>query len=306
MGKKESFFKRIFKINLKELNQYNIYSFLLYDKDIIDYFYKQSKNIDRLLFLIIGGILGYSTYTQNYAYYLLVIFLIPYFLPWYKSSIVKYTIINEWKGVCDKLNRDFYGVVLTLYQISSPYITTAELFKQAYELPSLEKEIKVLLKFIVFNLEKGYPENEVVYKALTYFKGRKIEKFLANVILATEEGSLYNYLKEEVYEEAKEAQNKVKSYTSILKALTTMVIALTVMLNIILLIITAYTYGKIAEITKKFGNVATNGGLSGIDVEEIIPNIPIKEIFIMEGLFLFPAIAFLFIFINKMFKPLGT
>jgi hypothetical protein len=305
--KRESFFSKLFKINLKELNSYNTYSFLLYDEDIIDYFYRQSKNIDRLLFFIIGGILGYATYVGSYAYYLLVFFLLPYFLPWYKSTIVKFTIENEWKGLVDKLNRDFYGVALTLYQISSPTITSAELFKQAYKLPELNKELKVFLKFIVFNLEKGYPENEVLYKAITYFPGKKMEKFLSDLILSVEEGNLHQYLKEEVYEESKQAELKVKGYTSILKAITTMVIALTVMLNVVLLIITSYTYGQIAKFSQMYGSVATGAtGVGGIDVEEIIPKIPVKQIFLFEAFFLFPAIAFLIFFINKTARPLGT
>jgi len=305
--KKESFFKRLFKINLKELNSYNTYSFLLYDEDIIDYFYKQSKNIDRLLVFIIGGILGYATYTQNYAYYLLVLFLLPYFLPWYKSTIVKYTIENEWKGLVDKLNRDFYGVALTLYQISSPNMTSSELFKQAYELPELNKELKVFLKFIVFNLEKGYSENEVLYKAITYFPGKKMEKFLSDLILSVEEGNLHHYLREEVYEESKQAELKVKGYTSILKAITTMVIALTVMLNVVLLIITSYTYGQIAKYTKEYGAVATGtAGVGGLDISQIIPQIPVKQIFLFEAFFLFPTIAFLIFFINRTARPLGT
>ena len=73
-----------------------------------------------------------------------------------------------------------------------------------------------------------------------------MEKFLSDLILSVEEGNIYNYLKESVYEEANTAKIRVKGYTSILKAITTMVIALTVMLNIILLIILAYTNGKMA------------------------------------------------------------
>ncbi|MEO2154194.1 MAG: hypothetical protein ABGW69_00125 [Nanoarchaeota archaeon] len=295
--------KKLFKINLKELNYYNIYSFLLYDIDIINYFWKQSKNIDRILIAVIVGIIVYSFYTNQLYYIILIIFLVIYFLPWYKSSIVKYTIINEWKGVTDKLNNDFYGVAITLYQISSPSMPASTLFKEAYNLPDLEKEIKIFLKYINFQIEKGVPVNEALYRAMNLFKGQKFEKFITDLVLAIQEGNYYNFLKATVYEEAERAKLQAKGYVSILKAINTMIIALVIMLNVVLFVVLSYTYGQIASLEKKFGSAGLGGGI--IDINSIMPQIPVKEILLLESFILFPALAFFLYFIARAKKPLG-
>jgi hypothetical protein len=295
--------KKLFKINLAELNKYNIYSFLLYDEDIINYFWKESKKIDRVLTFVIVAIISYSYYIQEFSYLLLIPILAIYYLPWYKSTIVKYTIENEWKGLNDKLNKNFYGIALTLYQISSPKIPASVLFKEAYSLPDLEKEIKIFLKYINFQIEKGVPVNETLYKLMEIFKGNKLEKFITDLLLSIEEGTTYNFLKSTVYEEAEKAKSQVKGYTSILKALVTMIVALTIMLNIVLFVILSYTYGQIASLQKKFGSALAN---TAVDVSQIIPKLPVKEILLFEAFLLFPAIAFMIYAFAKFKKPLGV
>ncbi|HIQ50645.1 MAG TPA: hypothetical protein EYH54_01585 [Nautiliaceae bacterium] len=296
------FLKKLIKINLAELNKYNIYSFLLYDEDIINYFWRESKKINKILTFVIAGIISYSYYTQSFSYLLLIPMLIIYYLPWYKSSIVKYTITNEWKGLNDKLNKNFYGIALTLYQISSPKIPASILFKEAYKLPDLEREIKIFLKYINFQLEKGVPINETLYKLMNIFKGNKLEKFITDLLLSIEEGTTYNFLKSTVYEEAEKAKNQVKGYTSILKAMVTMIIALTIMLNIVLFVILSYTYGQISSLEKKFGATATS---LTFDVGTVIPQFPVKEILLFEAFLLFPAIAFGLYAFARFKKPLG-
>lgn len=207
-----------------------------------------------------------------------------------KIYLTRKLIMMTFNSNIKSLENNLYNFVMTLYQVSGPNMTLRDIIESTEKLSNMSPSVKFGLKYINLKIKNGYSVKDSIISFKNEVESRKLRDFFTNLLSYYEYSNHVQYLKLYLDSEKEFMTDKIKTFAENFQSILNILIIMCVI--VIILIIVIFSFRQVASSGEgQIGEALEVAKQQGFSIEDMIPEIPLKKIFLIFSFVVFPILS---------------